>query len=271
MSIVNHLPAKTATNVSPFTVLQFATEAKRLFYSGDLSSIASNNWIINMPACTTAENMFYWCVFPADTKITLTGNALTSMKGLFYYAGGYTTVPELKEVVLNSTASVTTMDNLFFRSAAHGVPKLEKVTLGFSTAACTNWSNAFRCYNGSVKGDGLKTIAGTLDFSALTTEANASMTFGECVALETMTWAPSSLSVSLSLAHSDKLTDATLISIANGLNALATGKTLTLHATAAAKLPAIRGTVTGGVFAANAQGSTTLSDFITTVKGWTVA
>ena len=64
------------------------------------------------------------------------------------------------------------------------------------------------------------------------------------------------------------LSDATLISVAN---ALTDGSyTLTLHATAAARCAEITGTVSDGVFTADSGGTTTLTEFITTTKGWSI-
>lgn len=65
------------------------------------------------------------------------------------------------------------------------------------------------------------------------------------------------------------LSDATLVSVAN---ALTVGSyTLTLHATAAARCAEITGTVSDGVFTADSGGTTTLTEFITTTKGWSLA
>ena len=65
------------------------------------------------------------------------------------------------------------------------------------------------------------------------------------------------------------LSDATLISVAN---ALTVGSyTLTLHATAAARCAEIVGTVSDGVVTADSGGTTTLTEFITTTKGWSLA
>lgn len=65
------------------------------------------------------------------------------------------------------------------------------------------------------------------------------------------------------------LSDATLVSVAN---ALTVGSyTLTLHATASARCAEIVGTVSDGVFTADSGGTTTLTEFITTTKGWSLA
>ena len=75
---------------------------------------------------------------------------------------------------------------------------------------------------------------------------------------------------SLQLQGTQLLTNASLVSIANGLSS-ASPATLTLSSTPKAKLSTIMGTVTDGKFTEDASGSTTLLNFITNVKGWTIA
>lgn len=73
--------------------------------------------------------------------------------------------------------------------------------------------------------------------------------------------------------------DATLISIANALQVPSTTRTISLHTTPKARLSSIVGYVgtvtrneeTYNKFVANENGDTTLQDFITTTKGWTIA
>ena len=72
----------------------------------------------------------------------------------------------------------------------------------------------------------------------------------------------------LSFVNTAYLTDTSLVNIANALNP--TAHTLRLHATPKARLSAITGTVSSGKFTAG-DGATTLLDFITNTKGWTVA
>ena len=82
----------------------------------------------------------------------------------------------------------------------------------------------------------------------------------------------------LGFPQSSLLTDASLVSIANGLCAAHTSK-LQLHATPKARCSALMGTVsqvtdssgTYDFFTQDANGTVTLADFITTTKGWTLA
>lgn len=90
-------------------------------------------------------------------------------------------------------------------------------------------------------------------------------------ALEEIRFKPSSITNKLVIAQSDKLTNDSIVSVANGLRSDVSGKTLTLHTTVKDKLSTIMGTVTDGVFTADASGQTTLQNFITATKGWTIA
>lgn len=80
------------------------------------------------------------------------------------------------------------------------------------------------------------------------------------------------------LSASPLLTDASLCQIANALCATYTS-TLTLHATPKARCQTLMGTVssvtddtgTYNFFTADANGTVSLADFITTTKGWTLA
>lgn len=108
---------------------------------------------------------------------------------------------------------------------------------------------------------------GRLDFSALTSEHAF---IRDSTALTTFSVIQGSIGQSIEMSGS-ALSDATLVSIANGLDGTATGKTLTLDSGKKAHCAEILGSVADGVFTIDAQGSTTLTDFITTTKGWTLA
>ena len=92
--------------------------------------------------------------------------------------------------------------------------------------------------------------------------------FCECVALKEVRFERQVAATDWVFKWSPVLSDATLISVAN---ALTVGSyTLTLHATAAARCAEIVGTVSDGVFTADSGGTTTLTEFITTTKGWSI-
>ncbi len=115
----------------------------------------------------------------------------------------------------------------------------------------------------------IKTVTGgAIDLSAATNLSNFA---ANAYSLETISFVPSSIKMSITFSNASKLTDDSLVSIVNGLDGTVTGQSLTLHATPKARCGQIVGTVTDGIFAIDAGGSTTLLDFATTTKGWTVA
>lgn len=79
---------------------------------------------------------------------------------------------------------------------------------------------------------------------------------------------------SVSFVSSDKLTADSLINIGNHLKSLSSGdeaQTITLHATAKTLCGNTRGNIIDGEFVKDANGAVTLTDFITSTKGWTLA
>ncbi len=115
---------------------------------------------------------------------------------------------------------------------------------------------------------GLVSISGAeLDGSS---SANYASTFSGCAALQEVRFRKSTFFGSLNMASSSALSDASLVSIANGLNENY-AMTLTLHATPKARCSTLMGTNDNGTFVADESGTLSLADFITTVKGWTLA
>lgn len=118
----------------------------------------------------------------------------------------------------------------------------------------------------------LKTIESTATFGGkefLRKEATAYNPFYNCMKLVDVRFTPNSAQHDWVFKWSPALSGETLVSAAN---ALTVGSyTLTLHATAAARCAEIVGTVSDGVFTADSGGTTTLTEFITTTKGWSLA
>lgn len=106
-------------------------------------------------------------------------------------------------------------------------------------------------------------------------------TFVYCYALEEIRFLENSITVSgIPLGDSNSLSDDSLISIANALVVpVDTTCTVTLHATSKARCDEILGTVsavtdgdtTYDFFTQDETGTVTLTEFITTTKGWTLA
>lgn len=140
----------------------------------------------------------------------------------------------------------------------------EKITIHTSFDQCTDlqWFCGV-CPN-------LKEILGEpLDFSANTAAFNS--TFAGDELLETVRFVPSCINRSLDLYSCPSLSDDSVISIANGLDETATGYSLRLYTTQKTRCGLIVGVVSSGLFVQDDAGTMTLTDFITTVKGWTLA
>jgi hypothetical protein len=89
----------------------------------------------------------------------------------------------------------------------------------FSTKNIKEYNSTFtNCWN-------LKKIVGVLDFSS----ATKVVMFSSCNNLEEVTFEPNSLSVSISLSSTSKLTSKSIQSIIDGLATVETAQTLTLH------------------------------------------
>ena len=116
----------------------------------------------------------------------------------------------------------------------------------------------------------LETVNSSTPFGVkyITNQASYYNPFFECVALKEVRFERQVAATDWVFKWSPVLSDATLVSAAN---ALTVGSyTLTLHATAAARCAEIVGTVSDGVFTADSGGTTTLTEFITTTKGWSI-
>lgn len=118
----------------------------------------------------------------------------------------------------------------------------------------------------------LTTIESTVTFGGnqlLRKEMTAYNAFYNCAKLVDVRFTPNSAQQDWVFKWSPDLSDATLVSAANALTV--GGFVLTLHAKAAARCAEIIGTVSDGIFAIDSSGTITLTDFITSTKGWSLA
>lgn len=103
-----------------------------------------------------------------------------------------------------------------------------------------------------------------------------SFTFGGGGRIDRMLFVENTISANFSVSSLQDLNDLSIISIANGFNEAVTA-TATFSTAQKSKLNTILGTVsldpteTFHIFTEDASGTVTLADFITNVKGWTIA
>ena len=119
----------------------------------------------------------------------------------------------------------------------------------------------------------LQEIDAEIDFSRM--RANSwYYTFYICRVLTEVRVVPNSILVTVQNGNFEgctSLSDASIISIANGLSGDVSGMSIALPAAIKTRCGQIVGTVSDGLFVQDDTGSLTLTDFITQTKGWTLA
>lgn len=186
-------------------------------------------------------------------EITVTSEY--NVSGQYFYCREMFQGVKIKRVTVNAPC-LTSMHYTFMYST------IEEATFNSGTGYVNGeFQSAFQ------SASNLKKVLGSpLD---LYTSSNTN-TFYYASALEEIRFVPSRITNNLNLAQCSKLSDASIISLANGLRSDVSGKTLKFHSDVSAKLPNMMGTVTDGIFTADVSGTVTLQDFITTTKGWTL-
>lgn len=222
-------------------LFRFVRRAEYMFYNSQ--NELPERLELYMPECTTVRSMFGGSAsFPSDT---------------------------LKHLVLTVSDNITNFGNLFQHAAGIGHPSIETVKINGNLCNVTGWNYTFfRCPL-------LHTIDADIDFSACSNYGDT--TFAGCGSLENVRFVPNTVGIRISFGDDGKLSTQSVVSIANGLKAGTT--TLFLHADVKARCETILGTVstiTDGetsydFFTADENGDTTLTEFITQVKGWTLA
>jgi hypothetical protein len=175
--------------------------------------------IVNLPTATNVYQAFaYWNSttepIPSVDELIVNAPNINVSNNQFCMGQMFAFNNGVKRVVLNVPDGCMYMNSTF--QVAKG---LNEVVLGFSTKNIVSYSATF---NSST----VKKISGVLDFSSTTNDTNM---FYNCADLEEVTFAPNTLSISMSLAQSSKLTSESVQSIINGLATVTTAQTLTLN------------------------------------------
>lgn len=202
-------------------------------------------FVLNLPRCTVLGTLFN-ANYPSFKNLEL------------YLASGQI---QLGSIVGGGGLKMDGVENVKIRSDGSEVILVKNA----------NFNYGFNCPT-------LKVIDCIFDFSVF----NRAMTDfmlrpGESV--EYMRFKANTLHVDTALSFAESFTDETIVSIANSIQT-GTAKTLTLHATPKARCDEILGNVsqvtqedgtTYDFFTADEAGTVTLTEFITTTKGWTLA
>lgn len=250
----------------------------------DVTNYASARITVNVPSSGGSDKI------PVFGPFYLTNNATTASK-----------IQELNNVVkvkrytnamptLSLVMQKATMNNATYQFDIEGTFKIEASAFSTTTNAsalgkitCEDDQNAHLYVSGAggqiFRGNGsLTEIHPAIDFSGATAALSRWTDNSGLANLVYMRCVPNSLKYGLGLSTCSKLSNESLVSIANALQT-GTTATLTLHATAKTNCASITGTVssvtedevTYDFFTADANGTVTLTDFITTTKGWTLA
>lgn len=232
-------------------LLQYARSVAMLFFFpfGNADTLPFETLVVNAPLSTNNYSFFKNQNVSTDAvaqphgvkKIILTVDRL-AMSSAGEIIGGVSDVEEI-EIHANNSENVAVERSQFVY--APSLKKISGINLNGNSAY---WTYATR----------LNTI------------------YLPTSALEEIRFVPNSMSYNgtYQLGQHSNLSDDSLVSIANAMDASGSvnvTKTVKLHATAASKLSTIMGTVSDGFFTLDPNGTTTLLDFITQTKGWTVS
>lgn len=151
----------------------------------------------------------------------------------------------------------TKLRQMFYNALSAG--ESFNVVFNCDTSECTDFSGMFQSSK-------VAEVDGEFDFSSAT---NVSTFAYGCSTLKEIRFKENSLSLSIQFANAP-LSDASLVSIANGLNPSVSGQTVDLKSDRITRCSEIVGAVIDGTFTADENGDMTLADFIVNEKGWSL-
>lgn len=198
--------------------------------------------------------------YTGNPTITIDCSALSSFANICN-GGGTSNNPGYKKVKLVNLPVVG--GSILNAFGNHGWNSaFESLELESNLVGTGNCNSAINCRT-------LKHITGgSIDLTSATSVASFA---SQANNLEDVSFVASSIKLSIDFIGASNLTDDSVVSIANGLDATVSAQTLSLNSTVKARCQTLMGTVSDGVFTADASGTVTLADFITTTKGWTLA
>lgn len=144
---------------------------------------------------------------------------------------------------------------------------LKTIHFNVDTSEATGWDR-FLYYVSANKLHGVIIDGTPIDFSAMTVWNNVLNFDG----LKEIRFVPNKIavsSVSISNVYTEEYSDETWCSLVNALKAGQSGE-FNIGSTAISRISSINGINSSGLFVLNSEGSMSLLDFATTIKGWTV-
>lgn len=221
-----------------------------------MANSTNSQWRILQMYAMRFNSLFRSATLPETFELDLDGFlSLIDFTNMFTLTLGAKTI-RIKNYV--SSASNVTLNGLLYYNSV--VERIEFVNCEFSPQVFNEFCRT---------APNLEEIVGELDFSNTT---NVNQIFNGANKLREVRFKANTLKISMAhINTSPLLSDASLISVANGLNGSVTGQSITLHGTPKARCSAIMGVNSSGTFVASDSGTLSLADFITTAKGWTLA
>lgn len=199
-------------------------------------------------------------VYPENTVVTIDCSMLTDAASMLRANSSCPGYEEVRLVNIPNAAM-----SLFSFAAYHGPSGsrgFKRLVLDGNILVVGDAGNAFNANTSLVSITG-----GAFDFTSAKSTVNFMTPSTSIVEMRVV-----KDTIKISSAFSGgALSDNTLVSIGNGLDGTVSGQTLTLNSAKKDHCNDIKGTVTAGVFAIDAGGDTSLLDFITEDKGWTLA
>lgn len=202
--------------------------------------------------------------FDGIDTLVLNGNGTIATNSANYNIGG------MKHLVINQPyrTNYTGVN----RYDSNGTPTITRVTIQLDTGNVTTFNNAFN------RNTTVKTIDGVpIDASSVTVTSGFDSMFAGCISLETVSFKKNTVKTYFNPKGNDnlnniKFTNATHVSLANALDP---NNPNTFKINSRTKFVNIKGTIVDGEFILGnnngAVGEDNLQDFITVMKGWTLA
>ena len=199
-----------------------------------------------------------------------------------YIVPASVTIPKKIKIVAPYCRLITEMFYCQSTSYAHYPIEEIELDLPYSQITCIDafrrawklkkviFTNGFIPRNPSYmfEDSAVETVVGEIDC----TNVNNSRIFRGATKIKDITLKPNTWKSTEGIVFSSNvLTDASLVTIANVLSTASAGQKLTHASTAKARCSTLMGNNVDGLFVADENGTMSLVDFITTVKGWTLA
>ena len=145
-----------------------------------------------------------------------------------------------------------------------GADRVKKLKLTGNLNLCTSYINAFQSMNGLEDFDAL------LDFTSCTSRNTCILNSSSDAntLLSDMRFAPNTCRQRLDIIGFGALSDDSIVSAANCLIAGVSGQRIRYYSTQKARCSTLMGNNENGTFVIDENGTMTLADFITNVKGW---